>query len=299
MLPAPISAMKRFAARARRGSGRRRCRAAGPSPSAGAGSPEDEVIPCSNQHIAAGALAADQDPLLPGLAQDRVEPVGAPDGDQVDHAAAARVDHVLGHQVLADVDAVDPQAEERDRARVAVPLAERAVEAARSGRACPRSRSGAGRCAGGCESASSTIASTIASLPSRRLNSWPPRTRMRPPPSRAGTYAAARAANDTGSTGGIGVGAQVAGGQPRLADQRSRAARAGRRAPRAATRPPRPARRRRSAARRRPRPRSRGTSRRAGSCGTPRGGRPRSSGPRSSARGTRARGPGSPRRGSR
>ena len=127
------------------------------------------------------ALAADQDPLLPALAQDAVEPVGAPDREQVDHAAPAGVDHVLGQQVLAHVDSVDRRggtarsSSARSRAR------RTSAGSSRSGPRGRRSPSAAGRSAAASESASSTIASTIASLPLRRLNSWPPRTRIRPP----------------------------------------------------------------------------------------------------------------------
>ena len=71
----------------------------------------------------AGAEAAEDDARLPGLAQDLVDAVRAPDAEQAQEAAAADVDQVLGEQVRADV--------ARRRAR---------AETARCGRACARSR---------------------------------------------------------------------------------------------------------------------------------------------------------------
>ena len=55
--------------------------------------------PHSNQHIAPALWPASTTPRSQHVAQDRVDPVGAPDREQVDHAAAADVDQVLGEQV--------------------------------------------------------------------------------------------------------------------------------------------------------------------------------------------------------
>src|SRR4029077_10447638 len=76
-----------------------------------------------------GALANDQDSLPPALPQDLVEAVSSPDRDQVDHAASTRVDHVLVQELLAQIDRVLTQPEERDHLGDAVALGERAPEA--------------------------------------------------------------------------------------------------------------------------------------------------------------------------
>jgi hypothetical protein len=55
--------------------------------------------------------------------------VGAPGAEQAEHAAAADVDHVAGHQVALHVADARPAPEERHVRRLAVALAERAVEA--------------------------------------------------------------------------------------------------------------------------------------------------------------------------
>ena len=49
------------------------------------------------------AAAGEDDALLPGLAQDRVEPVDAPDREHVRGVAAADPDHVLGERQLPEV----------------------------------------------------------------------------------------------------------------------------------------------------------------------------------------------------
>ncbi len=51
------------------------------------------------------APAAEDDPALPGLAEDRVEPVHAPDGEHVGRVAASDVEDVPGERVLAQVGA--------------------------------------------------------------------------------------------------------------------------------------------------------------------------------------------------
>ena len=77
----------------------------------------------------AGREAAEDDARLPGLAQDRVDPVRAPDAEQADDAAAADVDQVLGEQVAAQVLGPLLAAEERDVAGLAAVGREGAVEA--------------------------------------------------------------------------------------------------------------------------------------------------------------------------
>ena len=66
-----------------------------------------------------GGEAAEDDAPLPGLAQDRVDPVRPPDAEQADDAAAADVDQVLGEQVRAQVLGALLAAEERDVAGLA------------------------------------------------------------------------------------------------------------------------------------------------------------------------------------
>ena len=48
-------------------------------------------------------MPAQHDAGLPAVAQDRVESVGPPDGEQVDQAAAVDPDHVVGEKVFAHV----------------------------------------------------------------------------------------------------------------------------------------------------------------------------------------------------
>ena len=55
--------------------------------------------------------------------------MGPPDRYEVDQAPAARVDHVLAEELLAKVDRVLAQPEQRDHLRNAVSLGERAAEA--------------------------------------------------------------------------------------------------------------------------------------------------------------------------
>jgi hypothetical protein len=55
--------------------------------------------------------------------------VGSPDRHQVEQAAAAGVDHVLGQQLLAQVHGILPEPEEGDHLGDAVVLGERAAEA--------------------------------------------------------------------------------------------------------------------------------------------------------------------------
>jgi hypothetical protein len=52
--------------------------------------PDDLVIP-----------AGEDDPLVPGEAENGPDVVRLPDGEQVDEAAAADVDQVLGKKVIA------------------------------------------------------------------------------------------------------------------------------------------------------------------------------------------------------
>ena len=77
----------------------------------------------------AGREAAEDHPRFPGLAQDRVDPVRAPDAEQADDAAAADVDQVLGEEVAAQVARALLAAEERDVAGLAAVGGEGAVEA--------------------------------------------------------------------------------------------------------------------------------------------------------------------------
>ena len=77
----------------------------------------------------AGREPAEDDPGLPGFAQDLVDPVGAPDPEQADHAAAADVDQVLGEQVAAQVLRPLLAAEEGDVAGLAAVGGEGPVEA--------------------------------------------------------------------------------------------------------------------------------------------------------------------------
>ena len=77
----------------------------------------------------AGGEAAEDDPRLPGLAQDLVDPVRPPDPEQADDAAAADVDQVLGEQVRAQVLRPLLAAEEGDVAGLAAVGGEGAVEA--------------------------------------------------------------------------------------------------------------------------------------------------------------------------
>ena len=207
------------ALRLRAGSGRRRCRGAAPSPAAAAGSPDERGDALLEPAHRAGALARDQDPLAPALAQDAVEPVGAPDREQVDHAAAADVDHVLGQQVLADVDRSLPRRNSEIARRARSRARRTRGGSSRSGPRGRRSRSAAGRSAARAESASSTIRSQIASLPLRRLNSCPPQDQdasagLIPGLRRDGATSAQRRGRGDRSR------AEVAGRQPRLAHQR-------------------------------------------------------------------------------
>ena len=77
----------------------------------------------------AGAEPGQHDPGLPRLAQDRVDPVRAPQRQQVDHRAAADVDHVLREQVLAQRHRLELEPEQRHHAGLAEAVAERDLEA--------------------------------------------------------------------------------------------------------------------------------------------------------------------------
>ena len=123
--------------RGRPGGGPARCRGAPssspgrkPRPGRRRGAP-DEVrdAPLEPAHRA-GAEAGEHDARLPRLAQDRVEPLGAPDRQQVDHRAAADVDRVLRQQVLAQRHRLAAEPEQRDVRRLAQAVAVRLVEAA-------------------------------------------------------------------------------------------------------------------------------------------------------------------------
>src|SRR5581483_9666889 len=72
--------------------------------------------------------AAEDDARVIGLAQDRVDPVRPPDGQQADQAATAHIDHVLGEQVSADV-ADAPLAAEETEVRWLGSVAEGVVKA--------------------------------------------------------------------------------------------------------------------------------------------------------------------------
>ena len=52
---------------------------------------------------APGAPAGQHPPGRPAFPEDDVEPVRPPHGQQVDHASAGHVDHVLGQQMGPDV----------------------------------------------------------------------------------------------------------------------------------------------------------------------------------------------------
>ena len=77
----------------------------------------------------AGREAAEDDPRFPRLAQDRVDPVGPPDPEQADDAAAANVDQILGEKMAPQVPRPLLAAEERDVAGLAAVGGEGAVEA--------------------------------------------------------------------------------------------------------------------------------------------------------------------------
>ena len=77
-----------------------------------------------------GALAGEDDPLAPGEAEQGAEVVRLPDREQVDEAAAADVDEVLGEQVVAERDRAAAEPEEREVGGLAGALAEDRVEAA-------------------------------------------------------------------------------------------------------------------------------------------------------------------------
>ena len=76
-----------------------------------------------------GGEAAEDHPGLPALAEDLVDPVGPPDPEQADDAAAADVDQVLGEQVAAQVLRALLTAEEGDVAGLAAVGGEGPVEA--------------------------------------------------------------------------------------------------------------------------------------------------------------------------
>ena len=78
----------------------------------------------------ARAEAREHDAALPGVAEQAVEAVHLPDGEQVAHGAAADVDDVLGEDDLAQRAAQVAHPEEREHLGLARPVAERRVEAA-------------------------------------------------------------------------------------------------------------------------------------------------------------------------
>ena len=133
--------------RARRRSARSSSRAGSRGRRPGAGRPRPLVMPASNQHIEPALRPGEHDPGLPRLAQDRVEPVGAPQREQVDHRAAADVDDVLGEQVLAQRHRALAEPEQRDHAGLAQAVAERDRGSGGSAPRSRRPRSAAGRCA--------------------------------------------------------------------------------------------------------------------------------------------------------
>ena len=90
-------------------------RAAGPSPSITSGGPLDRVTPPSNQHIAPALRPASTIPRSHASTQQLVEPVRAPDREQVAHRAAADVDHVLLQHDVARASARVPWRRNSDR----------------------------------------------------------------------------------------------------------------------------------------------------------------------------------------
>ena len=94
-----------------------------------AGAPEEVVMPRSNQHIAPALWPTTSTPASSASQQQLVDAVGAPDRDQVEQAAAADVDHVLGEEVGLEVDRGVAQAEQGDLGGLGTPAAERAAEA--------------------------------------------------------------------------------------------------------------------------------------------------------------------------
>ena len=69
-------------------------------------------------------------PLPPGETEDRADLVRLPDGEQVDEAAAADVDQVLGEQVVAQRHRPAAEPEQGEVGGLAGSLAEGGVEAA-------------------------------------------------------------------------------------------------------------------------------------------------------------------------
>jgi len=77
-----------------------------PSPGAAAGSPEELVMPYSNQVIAPALWPPDQDPPIQAELEHVADPVGLPDRDQIDQASPADVDRVLAKQMGAHIDRI-------------------------------------------------------------------------------------------------------------------------------------------------------------------------------------------------
>ncbi len=75
-----------------------------------------------------GRESAEDDPSLPCLMQDAVDPVRPPDPEQADYAAAADVDQILGEEVAAQIDRALLAAEEGDVAGLAALSREGTVE---------------------------------------------------------------------------------------------------------------------------------------------------------------------------
>ena len=59
------------------------------------------MIPASNQHIAPALWPAKTMPCPPGEAENRADLMRLPDREQIDQAAAADVDQILGEEVIA------------------------------------------------------------------------------------------------------------------------------------------------------------------------------------------------------
>ena len=201
----------------------------------------------------AGGDPAQDDPAIPRLAQDRVEPVRAPDRQQVEQRAAADVDHVLAEQAVAEVQRLRAQAEERDGVGLARLVAEARGRSAGSG------SSGSPLAVGSRQTSDAARARRRARRRRARGRPAPARSRRRPSPRSA---AGRRSCHRRDLRHGLDGAAEVVGGQRQALGRRRRRRSCGRPSPRGATRPPGPGARLRSAAPRRPRRRSPRTRRR-------------------------------------
>ena len=202
-------------------------------------------MPHSNQHIEPALNPAMTMPASHASRRMRVEPLGLPDREQVDHRAAADVDRVLRQQVLAQRHRPAAEAEQRDVRRLAQPVAVRLVVAAdlvlgvasRGGQQADARARPAGQLEHQLVERGIAGAGGEAAAAHRQDRGRPPLRRQAPAPRRAGRRGNAWPA--------------------RSLSLRSPQAPHGTRAPSRARRPPRRARCRRSAARRRRRSRSR------------------------------------------